>query len=320
MAAASPVTVLGAPWTVVAEQTQAEAIDAVQALSRTLILTGLFVLAGTALLGLLLARSIVAPLGALTRALKALADRQALTDVPGSARRDEIGDIARAVVTIRDMSLEEAAQQLQTTEAARLREEQSRRAMLKQLADGFEHSVGGIVEGLTGAVTELQGASGHDARRGLQHLRALDQRRRGCAADLRQRQHRGGRGRGTRRDRQEIAGRSSRPPPCRHRRRRGPPGRADMTDLAAARRASARGRHGLDHRRQTNLLALNANDRGRAAPARRAAASRWSPPRSRNSPQTTRATEEISRQVASIQTSRATRPGRSRATPPRSRR
>jgi methyl-accepting chemotaxis protein len=159
MAAASAVTVLGAPWTVVAEQTQAEAIDAVQALSRTLILTGLFVLAGTALLGLLLARSIVAPLGALTRALKALADRQALTDVPGSKRRDEIGDIARAVVTIRDMSLEEAAQQLQTTEAARLREEQSRRAMLKQLADGFEHSVGGIVEGLTGAVTELQGAS-----------------------------------------------------------------------------------------------------------------------------------------------------------------
>jgi hypothetical protein len=46
MAAASAVTVLGAPWTVVAEQTQAEAIDAVQALSRTLILTGLFVLAG----------------------------------------------------------------------------------------------------------------------------------------------------------------------------------------------------------------------------------------------------------------------------------
>jgi methyl-accepting chemotaxis protein len=160
MAAVSPLTVLGAPWTVIAEQSQAEAIDAVRALSRTLILTGLFVLLGTAVLGLLLARSIVAPLGALTRALKALADRQSLADVPGSKRRDEIGDIARAVVTIRDMSLEDAAQQLQTTEAARLREEQSRRAMLKELADGFEHSVGGIVQGLTGAVAALQDASG----------------------------------------------------------------------------------------------------------------------------------------------------------------
>ncbi len=160
MAAVSPLTVLGAPWTVIAEQSQAEAIDAVRALSRTLILTGLFVLLGTAVLGLLLARSIVAPLGALTRALKALADRQSLADVPGSKRRDEIGDIARAVVTIRDMSLEDAAQQLQTTEAARLREEQSRRAMLKELADGFEQSVGGIVQGLTGAVAALQDASG----------------------------------------------------------------------------------------------------------------------------------------------------------------
>jgi methyl-accepting chemotaxis protein len=159
MAAVSPLSLLGASWTVVAEQSQAEAIDAVRALSRTLILTGLFVLVATAVLGLLLARSIVAPLGALTRALKALADRQSLADVPGSGRRDEIGDIARAVVTIRDMSLEDAAQQLQTTEAARLREEQTRRAMLTDLADKFERSVGGIVEGLTGAVAGLQDAS-----------------------------------------------------------------------------------------------------------------------------------------------------------------
>ena len=160
MAAASSVSVLGAPWTVVAEQSQAEAIDAVRALSRTLVMIGLCVLAGTAVLGLLLARSIVSPLSALTRALKALAAREALTDVPGSRRRDEIGDIARAVVTIRDVSLEEAAQQLQTTEAARLREEQARRTMLQGLADDFERSVGGIVEGLTRGVEALQGASG----------------------------------------------------------------------------------------------------------------------------------------------------------------
>ncbi|TXN45987.1 methyl-accepting chemotaxis protein [Methylobacterium sp. WL7] len=160
MAAASPVSVLGAPWIVVAEQSQAEAIDAVRALSRNLLLIGFCVLAGTAVLGLLLARSIVSPLGALTRALKALAERQALSDVPGSRRRDEIGDIARAVVIIRDVSLEDAAQQLQTTEAARLREEQARRAMLQDLANGFEMSVGGIVEGLTRGVAALQGASG----------------------------------------------------------------------------------------------------------------------------------------------------------------
>ncbi|ACK81671.1 methyl-accepting chemotaxis protein [Methylorubrum extorquens] len=159
MAASATVSVLGAPWTVVAEQTEAEAVGAVQTLSRTLALTALVVLLGTAILGLLLARSIVRPLSALTRALTALAARETLAEVPGSRRRDEIGDIARAVVTIRDMSLEEAAQQLQTTEAARLREEQARRTLLRDLADRFEQSVGGIVAGVAHAVAGLQGSA-----------------------------------------------------------------------------------------------------------------------------------------------------------------
>ncbi|MGC5780646.1 methyl-accepting chemotaxis protein [Methylobacterium sp. NFXW15] len=160
MAAAATVSVHGAPWTVIAEQSEAEALQDAQSLSHTLIMIGLAVLAATAVLGLLLARSIVRPLGALTRALKALAAREDLAEVPGSRRADEIGDIARAVVTIRDMTLEEAAQQLRTTEAARLREEQARRAMLQDLADNFERSVVGIVGDVSGAVTTLGGTSG----------------------------------------------------------------------------------------------------------------------------------------------------------------
>ncbi|GAA0239615.1 hypothetical protein LNAOJCKE_3226 [Methylorubrum aminovorans] len=159
MAASATVSVLGAPWTVVAEQAEAEAIGAVQTLSRTLAFIALAVLVGTAILGLLFARSIVTPLDALTRALKALAARQALAEVPGSRRSDEIGDIARAVVTIRDMSLEEAAEQLKTTEAARLREEQARRSLLRDLADRFERSVGGIVTSVAQAVADLQGSA-----------------------------------------------------------------------------------------------------------------------------------------------------------------
>ncbi|MET0529529.1 MAG: methyl-accepting chemotaxis protein [Microvirga sp.] len=160
LAATAPVTVLGAPWTIVAEQSQAEAVSAVNSLSRTLAMIGLCILAATAVLGLLLARSIVSPLGALTRALAALAGRQTVDEVPGSRRRDEIGDIARAVVIIRDVSLEDAAQQLQTTEAIRLQEEQARRTMLRGLADRFEETVGGIVGELAGAVEGLQSSSG----------------------------------------------------------------------------------------------------------------------------------------------------------------
>ncbi|WP_342154823.1 methyl-accepting chemotaxis protein [Methylorubrum sp. SB2] len=160
MAAVASVSVLGAPWSVVAEQSEAEAVAAVRSLSVTLAVIGLIVLLGTAGIGLWLARSIVRPLGALTRALERLAARQSVDEVPGSRRADEIGDIARAVVTIRDVSLEDAAQQLQTTEAQRLREEQARRAMLRDLAGRFESTVGGIVERLSGAVGALQASSG----------------------------------------------------------------------------------------------------------------------------------------------------------------
>ncbi|WP_264049246.1 methyl-accepting chemotaxis protein [Methylobacterium flocculans] len=159
MAATARVSVLGAPWTIVAEQAETETLAAVDTLTRALALSALAVLAVTAILGLLFARATVGPLGALTRALQALARRETLAEVPGSRRADEIGDIARAVVTIRDISLEEAAQQLTTTEAARLREETERRTLLRDLADRFERSVGGIVGTVSQASSDLQDAA-----------------------------------------------------------------------------------------------------------------------------------------------------------------
>ncbi|AWN48697.1 chemotaxis protein [Methylobacterium terrae] len=160
LAVSAAVPVLGARWTMVAEQSEAEALRAVDALSRMLVLIGLCVLVATALLGLAMSRAIVRPLAALTGALTALAARRALDAVPGGRRRDEIGDIARAVVMIRDVSLEEAAEQLRTTEAARLREEEARRHLLRDLADRFEVSVGAIVARVSGAAEGLTGASG----------------------------------------------------------------------------------------------------------------------------------------------------------------
>ncbi|NEU12067.1 HAMP domain-containing protein [Methylobacterium sp. BTF04] len=160
MAATAQVSVMGAPWTIVAEQSQNETLKAVGALTRSLALVALLVLLATAVLGFVFSRSIVGPLGALTRALEALARRETLAEVPGSRRNDEIGGIARAVVTIRDISLEEAARQLETTHAERMRQETERREMLKHLADDFERSVGRIVEHVAQASHGLQDASG----------------------------------------------------------------------------------------------------------------------------------------------------------------
>ena len=303
MAASSALSVLGAPWMVVAEQSRAEAIDAVRALSQALIVSGICVLAITAVLGLLLARSIVTPLGALTRALKALAARQTLTDVPGSRRRDEIGDIARAVVTIRDMSLDDAAQQLQTTEAVRLREEQNRRAMLQDLANGFEQSVGGIVEGLTGAVSALQDASGTmrnavagTSERSTSVAGAAQQTADNVDAVAAAAEELGATVREIGRQVEQAAGMSASAV--------GEARRAEgtMSDLAAAaaRIGDVVGMVSMIAG-QTNLLALNATiEAARAGEAGRGFAVVAAEVKELAA-QTSRATEEIGRQVASIQ-------------------
>ena len=160
IAAASKVSLLGAHWNLVAEQAEEEALHAVSSLTRTLFMFAFPILLLTALAGLFFARAIVGPLNALKRALEALARRQTLAEVAGSRRADEIGDIARAVVTIRHISLEDAALQLKTTEAERMRQEMERRVLLNDLAGRFEQSVGHIVDSVSQASAGLQAASG----------------------------------------------------------------------------------------------------------------------------------------------------------------
>ncbi len=124
-----------------------------------LALVGVVVLLGSGI-AWWLAGTLARPLVRLTAEATRLAEGDTSVALAATGRRDEIGDIARAVMTIRDMSLAEAARQLRTTEAARLNAEQARRSLLSDLADRFERSVGGIVARVGEAVAGLQSASG----------------------------------------------------------------------------------------------------------------------------------------------------------------
>ena len=99
-----PFDAMGVPWTIVAEQRTVEAFESVTYLEQALLTAMLVVVAFTGFLGLLVAGWIVMPIAALTVALNRLAGREMLFSIPGHDRRDEIGEIARAVATIRDMT------------------------------------------------------------------------------------------------------------------------------------------------------------------------------------------------------------------------
>ena len=106
----------------------------------------------------LIGRGIAGPVVGLCGAMSALADGDKTIAVPGVGRGDEIGTMAKAVdVFKRNMA-----------EMDRLRDEQEaqkgaaqaeRKAALRQLADGFEAQVGGVIQSVGSATSQLQAAS-----------------------------------------------------------------------------------------------------------------------------------------------------------------
>lgn len=119
----------------------------------SLVLTTLAIavlLAGIA--GALVARSVVAPIKDLIGTLRRMASGELDADVAGVERRDEVGDLAKALVEFRD------ALGQRKEEEARLgaeRADREKREALAALADDFEAKVGGLVRQLSASANEL---------------------------------------------------------------------------------------------------------------------------------------------------------------------
>jgi methyl-accepting chemotaxis protein len=100
------------------------------------------------------------PLIRLSGALGKMAAGQLNIDIPGAARGDEVGDVAKTVVVIR----ENAEQKARDEAEAKIKQDQiaarQRKADMVRLADTFETAVGEIVETVSSASTELENSAG----------------------------------------------------------------------------------------------------------------------------------------------------------------
>jgi len=140
--------------------------SAAAALSQSVIATQTqsYIIAGGSILavvalGLLIAmRGVVGPVRALTSTMEALAGGALQTTVSGVQRGDEIGTMARTVEGFR-ISLIEVESLKAEQEAAKVRAEAEKRATMAALADGFQASVGQVVNTLSSASTELTTAA-----------------------------------------------------------------------------------------------------------------------------------------------------------------
>ncbi len=105
------------------------------------------------------ARTISRPLTGMTKAMAALAGGDQSVAVPGTDRKDEIGRMAGAVQVFKTKMLEADHLRAAQAEADR-RAEQEKRAAMHNVADAFETAVGSIVKAVSSASGDLETAAG----------------------------------------------------------------------------------------------------------------------------------------------------------------
>jgi methyl-accepting chemotaxis protein len=107
---------------------------------------GGLVLVIAALIAFLIARSVSNPILALTKGMRELADGNFGVVLPGLKRKDEIGNIAKAVEAFKVKAAEKAQAEAQAKAEQDRQAEVERQAAMERMANEFEAAVGGIVQ------------------------------------------------------------------------------------------------------------------------------------------------------------------------------
>ena len=157
LVAVRPFSFTGAamPWTVAVIAPEKQVFAAVDRM-RWLVFAVLGVaIAVAGIVALTVGGNLAKPIVAMTGAMTGLAHGDLEADIPSRDRRDEIGEMAAAVQVFKDNAIEKRRLEAEQEAAAR-RAEEEKRAMMAQLADEFDASVGQIVNQVSSASTELE--------------------------------------------------------------------------------------------------------------------------------------------------------------------
>jgi methyl-accepting chemotaxis protein len=107
---------------------------------------------------LMLSRSIVKPIDAMTMAMRKIAQGDTATSVPALERGDEVGAMAQSVKIFRDNMIE--ADRLRTEQdVLKAQADSERKLLLARMADEFERGVRASLDSLAGAASDMQATS-----------------------------------------------------------------------------------------------------------------------------------------------------------------
>jgi len=108
---------------------------------------------------LLIGRAIARPLSAMTKAMGELANGNFDIVLPGLGRKDEIGEMALAIDGFKLKAAEKAQREAAERQAQARAVAAQRKVEMQKLAEEFQAAVGGIVETVSSASTQLEAAA-----------------------------------------------------------------------------------------------------------------------------------------------------------------
>ncbi len=155
LATYAPIAFADTRWALVLQAEVREVLAPVAASRTFMIIMGGIILAIAGTVGFLVASTISRPMAEMAEAMNQLAGGDLSAEVRSAARRDEIGEIARAFGVFKANAVEMSRLRAEQEEADRkLRAERS--AALRQLAEQFSSSVASVVDGVAHAADELK--------------------------------------------------------------------------------------------------------------------------------------------------------------------
>ena len=106
----------------------------------------------------LIGMGISRPIKAMTAAMQELANGNKSVEIPGTDHKDEIGDMAGTVQVFKDNAIAVDRMQAEAKEAE-IRAAKEKKELMQKMANDFDSSVGGIVNAVSSAATELESSA-----------------------------------------------------------------------------------------------------------------------------------------------------------------
>lgn len=174
VAASHPISAFGVQWPVVVVEPMEKAFALIDSLRASILEVTLAIMIVVALLGVWLARTLTRPIDGLASALAALSRGTASGTIPGRGRGDEIGVIANAVELIRQNIARDAEERIAQDAQRHERADRERRQLMADIAGDLEHSIGSIATAVSAAAEELNATSTSMAAAAYQTQRGND--------------------------------------------------------------------------------------------------------------------------------------------------